>query len=421
MTLGRRIFAWFVAVIVLTASAVGVVSLIWVAATDPDATWIKEKSHAKRFVGVHMASLWDTPHLRDELVHQMASESGFYAQLDDPQGQLIIKDGPPCTSRPWNIEVKRSGGPLLGRLTLCSNRPPPDSKGWMLALAVVLGGIWIASWLVARSLARPLGELADVARRMGQGELEARASKAQSAWPEIASVANAMHEMADRLDRQMRDQRTLLAAVSHELRTPLGHLRLLVELGREGGAPKLDEVEREVLEMDDLVDQLLATSRLDFALHEARALDVVELGLEALERAGLGPELLEVRGVEDDVSEGALKVSGDPTLLRRALANLLRNAREHGGGVSSLVIEPGDDVLTIVVVDSGPGLDPTARERLFEPFVQLPTGAAHTRGALGLGLYLVRRVATAHSGDVVAEARPGGGARVGVVLRRLRV
>jgi two-component system, OmpR family, sensor kinase len=168
--------------------------------------------------------------------------------------------------------------------------------------------------------------------------------------------------------------------------------------------------------MDDLVDQLLATSRLNFALQEARALDVVELGLEALERSGYGPELLEVRGMDDDVEEGALQVMGDPTLLRRALANLLRNAREHGGGPKTLVIEPDGGALRLVVEDEGPGLDPLAMERLFEPFVQLPTGAAHTRGALGLGLYLVRRVALAHGGGVVAEARPGGGARVGMVM-----
>jgi signal transduction histidine kinase len=314
------------------------------------------------------------------------------------------------------VQVKRADGAQLGTLTMCSNRSASSPKGWIGALVVLLGALWLASWAVARSLVRPLGELADVARRMGQGELEARAVHAQRAGPEIASVADAIHEMAARIDRQMRDQRTLLAAVSHELRTPLGHLRLLVELVRDGGTPRMDDLEREVLEMDDLVDQLLATSRLDFALQEARALDVVELGVEALERSGYGPELLEVRGMGGDVAEGALQVSGDPTLLRRALANLLRNAREHGGGPTALVIEPDGDSLVLVVEDAGPGLDPLAMERLFDPFVQLPTGAAHTRGALGLGLYLVRRVALAHGGDVVALARPGGGARVGMTM-----
>lgn len=416
MTLSRRIFAWFMAVIILTVGAVGVVAQLWMSATESDATWVKERSKAKQFIGAHVASLWETPAMRDELVHQMASESGFYAKIEDMQGTTLVEDGPPCTSRPWVIEVRKRGEERLGTLTMCANRPPPSSHNWMLSLGVLLAGLWLASWLVARTLARPLGELAAVATQMGQGALDARATRAAKAGPEIAAVAHAMHDMANRINQQIQDQRTLLAAVSHELRTPLGHLRLLVELGREGGAPRLDELEREVLEMDDLVDQLLATSRLDFALQEAKPLDVVELGIEALERAGLGPELLEVRGLDDDVAEGALMVRGDPTLLRRALANLLRNAREHGGGATSLVIEPAGGRLRIAVEDSGPGLDPEARGRLFEPFVQLPTGAAHTRGALGLGLYLVRRVALAHGGDVVAEPRIGGGARVGLVL-----
>jgi signal transduction histidine kinase len=420
VTLSRRIFAWFVAIIVATACAVGVASAILLSAAEQDASLGREVPRVFRFMGANVALVWDEPSRRDEMVRQMASESGFTARLEGPNGERIVRAGPICTSRPWKVPVVSRDGQRLGSLTVCINRNKPKATPSVLigALLVLSASLWLASWAVARMLARPLGELAEVASRIGRGDLEARAISASQAGPEVAAVADAMHEMAARIERQIRDQRTLLAAVSHELRTPLGHMRLIVEMARDGAAPRLDELEREVIEMDDLVDQLLVTSRLDFALQEQRALDVVELCIEALERAGLGIELLEVRAEEGSWEK--LEVLGDPTLLRRALANLLRNAREHGGGVVTLAIEPGEGgQIGLVVEDDGPGLGEVARERLFEAFVQLPAGAQQTRGALGLGLYLVRRVASAHSGDVIAQTRPEGGARVGLSLKAL--
>jgi signal transduction histidine kinase len=220
---------------------------------------------------------------------------------------------------------------------------------------------------------------------------------------ELSVLARAVNDMADRIGKQIADQRELLAVVSHEIRTPLGHMRVLLDLARDGDDPAtLDELEREVLEVDRLVDRLLASSRLEFDQIDRRPLMADALAARALARAELPPELL---GVETD----ALALEGDATLLGRALANLLENARVHGGGLVALRVRREGGRLAFVAEDAGPGLPAAARERMFESFVRGGGG-----GKLGLGLALVQRIAAAHGGQAFAEDREGGGARVGL-------
>jgi two-component system, OmpR family, sensor kinase len=132
----------------------------------------------------------------------------------------------------------------------------------------------------------------------------------------------------------------------------------------------------------------------------------------ALERTGLPAEALSV-----EVPEA--KLTGDATLLGRALANLLDNARKHGQGVEALRLLEREGRLAFCVDDRGPGLLPGEETRIFAPFYRKDRGGeAREAGSLGLGLALVQRIARAHGGDTFAENRPGGGARVGFTLRR---
>lgn len=287
----------------------------------------------------------------------------------------------------------------------------------LLILVVLAAVLWAASHAIARRIARPLADLARVAGRIGRGELSARARLGCRQADEVGAVAEAINDMAGRLEGQLRDQRVLLAAVSHELRTPLGHVRLLLELARS--APDeaereraLAEIEAEVMEVDNLVGELLASARLDFASAQLRPLDAAELGRRALERAGLSPALLELEG-----ELGGL--FGDPTLLARALANLLENAAEHGQGVSRLRIEGHEGRVAFVVEDEGPGLPAGEEARIFEPFYRRPGPLGG--GSVGLGLALVKRIADAHGGRTFAQDRPGKGARIGLVVPRHEV
>ena len=271
------------------------------------------------------------------------------------------------------------------------------------ALLAMVAFLWMMSGAIAWRLTRPLAELARVARQLGEGKLDAR-MRSHPRARELTAIATAVNEMAERIEKQLRDQRELLAAVSHEIRTPLGHLRVLLDTARERGFPEdlLGELEREVLEVDALVDQLLASSRLDFGALERRELDVAVEAARALERLGVDAAVL-------DVESDACRVSADPTLLRSALANLVRNAVEHGGGVTRLAVRRTLEAVEVDVEDAGTGFAADDLPRAFQPFFR---GNGPARGSLGLGLSLVDRVAQAHGGSARAGNREGGGARV---------
>lgn len=283
------------------------------------------------------------------------------------------------------------------------------SPAWAIAgMAIAL---WMASGAIAWRLTRPLAELARVARELGDGHLGARMRPGRHGARELTAIADAINDMAARIEKLLRDQRELLAAVSHEIRTPLGHLRVLLDTARDRGVS--DDVilplEREVLEVDALVDQLLASSRLEFGNLERRELDLAVEAAHALERLGVDASVL-------DVQADACVVAADPTLLRSALANLMRNAIDHGGGVVSVAVRRTDHAVEVEVDDAGPGFTAADLPRVFEPFYR---GAERAGGSLGLGLSLVDRVARAHGGEVRASNRDDGGARVTIALPSL--
>jgi signal transduction histidine kinase len=224
----------------------------------------------------------------------------------------------------------------------------------------------------------------------------------------VGALAESVNDMAARIEKQLRDQRELLAAVSHEIRSPLARLRVLCELLQEGAPDpeRLRSLEREVLEIDELVGKLLASSRLDFDAIDLKPLKAGALAQRALQSAGQSDALLE------DNSEGAT-VDADATLLGRALCNLLDNAQAHGGGVVKLVVAREAEQVVFEVVDQGAGFADEDLPRVFEPFFRR---GQRGHGSLGLGLSLVERIAHAHSGRAFAHNRPGGGASVGVRL-----
>lgn len=269
--------------------------------------------------------------------------------------------------------------------------------------------LWLASGVIAWRLTRPLMQVIRVTRDIRDGKLESRIELGRHAG-ELGILAASVNDMAARIEKQIADQRELLAAVSHEIRTPLGHMRILLESAREKSvdAALVGDLEREVLEIDRLVAQLLAGSRLDFGTLDRRSLDAADLAALALERAGLDPDKLEM--TTSDVS-----LAGDPTLIARALANLLDNAERHAGGAVRLGVRADDAAVVFEVDDRGSGFSAEDLPRAFESFYR---GRERGHGSLGLGLSLVRRIALAHGGRAWAENLPGGGARVSFSVAR---
>ena len=275
-----------------------------------------------------------------------------------------------------------------------------NPRWWHIVLAFI--GLSMFSGAIAYRLTRPMLMAIKAATDIGDGKLDTRLDT-DSNRGEMRILAMSLNEMAGKIKQQLADQRQLLAAVSHELRTPLGHMRVLIDTARDtGGTKPLDELQREVLMLDDLVGKLLAQSRLEFGNLDRQPVDLGELVADVATSAGIAAEAIE--------ADGDVHAPIDPTLVRRAVSNLIDNARVHGGGAVAVRIVCRAAQVAIEVDDAGPGVAQDRRADAFRAFV--PSSA----GGLGLGLSLVSRIAVAHGGGAWISDRPGGGARVGFTI-----
>ncbi|HSC86919.1 MAG TPA: HAMP domain-containing sensor histidine kinase [Polyangiaceae bacterium] len=358
------------------------------------------------FFSSEFADSWTDPARRDAFAERARLGFGVHLELHDAKGSEIGVFGGRCDESEFTLPVQRDGK-LLGEVWVCSAHPP-QRKTFVLAFVAAGVVLWLISGFAARRIGRPLWELVQVTRELGEGRLSSRARLGRHLAGEVGVLANSINEMASRIERQLSDQKELLASVSHEIRTPLTRLRLLTEFLRDSGANEkfVRDAELEIAEIDDLTGRLLATSRLEFEALETREFDAAELCRNVLTRLGLDAALLEVRATDT-------RLVGDATLLGRALLNLLLNAANHAGGATRLLIETRGERLAFVVDDAGPGFDPAELTRVFDSFYR----GRGSGGSLGLGLSLVRRIARAHGGDSFAENRAEGGARVGLTLR----
>jgi two-component system, OmpR family, sensor kinase len=431
--LHQQLFAW----LALTILATIAVSALVLSLLEPaHAPFNRVVDQAASFAMRQFAERWHDPAARDRLARDIAASFGVQVTLTDAQGTRLLRAGPePCRGPRHSLEIER-GVERLGRVEACLHgmrhfRP-------LIALTV-LGSVclvlWTAAALLARRITRPLSLLIDTTREIGSGNLSARVRLGRHQRGELRLLAESVNDMAQRIERQMKDQRELLAAVSHEVRSPLARLRLSAEILRNdaANAQALDSIELEVVELDGLVGQLLASSRLDF--ESSRKQDVVagDLFRQILVRRQLDAGLL------DDRSGGAV-AHVDATLITRALDNVLDNAIRHAGRVSGCslrIVEKtgtplpvlghsaratergesaedlGHEVLVFEVRDSGPGFPESVLPKVFEAFYRGPDALPGASGSLGLGLALVRRIARAHGGDAWAENLEGGGAQVG--------
>jgi two-component system, OmpR family, sensor kinase len=398
--LRRKLFAWFATGIVLTAILVaGAMSLL---GQGGEPAWARRWERTTAWVGQRFAASWEDPPAREAFAREAALALEASLVLIDRDGRTLLEVGTCSPHGALRFPVTR-GGVSLGEVRACYPPPPGLPFKLPLALALTVLSLWGVSGVVARRVVRPLDELVEVVKRIGDGDLSARTDPRCRSADELGVVSEAVNDMAARIEKQLKDQQELLATVSHELRTPLSRIRLISELARDGGAtPRtFDDLDREVTEMDALVGELLASSRVAFGVLNLRPLDVRDVVGRAAERAGLRPEQVVYQGI-------AGPVQADATLLSRALLNLIDNAVKHGGGVEALRVSLVDGRVHFEVQDRGPGLVGDV-QTLFQKFQREGDG-------LGLGLNLVKRIAEAHHGTVWARNREGGGAEVGFAV-----
>jgi two-component system, OmpR family, osmolarity sensor histidine kinase EnvZ len=270
---------------------------------------------------------------------------------------------------------------------------------WLVGTALLLFGI---AALFMRNQVRAIRRLAGAAEAFGMGR-DIGPIRPEGAT-EVRRAATAFNRMQERVRRFLVQRTEMLAGVSHDLRTPLTRIRLALAM-----MPPREELRQDITEMTADVEEMerMIGGYLAFARGE---------GAEQAEPVNLSAVLEEVAAgarrsgaaVDVDVPP-ALTLSLRANAVRRAITNLVDNARRHAHRVALAAVPQGRMVF-VTVDDDGPGIPPERRESVFRPF---ESGAA---GGTGLGLTIARDIVRAHGGEIVLEDSPLGGLRARIRL-----
>ena len=289
----------------------------------------------------------------------------------------------------------------------------------LLAVAVPVVVLLVAAttWIVVGRALRPVERMRREVDAVGATRLDTRLAEPGTA-DEIGRLAVTLNSMLDRLDASQSAQRRFISDASHELRSPLASLRQFAEVARAHPdrvtAEELsDAILDEGTRLERLVDGMLTLARSDERGLAAarRPVDLDDIVLAEVRR------LRASTGLRIDASAlGAARVDGDPALIAGLVRNLVDNAARHASTAISVELAEAGGRVLFAVDDDGDGIPEGERERVFDRFVRLDDARARESGGSGLGLSIVREIASQHGGAVTAAQGTLGGARFEVRL-----
>ena len=293
---------------------------------------------------------------------------------------------------------------------------PIERTVWRLAVPLaLLLAILLLLYHATRRLFAPVQTIRAGVERIGRGELDHRITVRRG--DELGELADTINAMAEDVQQMLDSKRQLLLAISHELRSPL--TRAKVATGLVDDAPQRGEIERELNDLEKLIEELLETERLASrhqALHKQRV-NLSELARDVIEnlRGRQKPHLiLEAESIEAEV---------DPVRIKLLLRNLVENAQRHTPPDAAPPelhihhIRSGDaDFISFTVTDHGPGIPAEHLPHVTEPFYRVDPARQRETGGYGLGLYLCRRIAEVHGGNRTVTSTPPNGTQVTVLL-----
>ncbi len=268
---------------------------------------------------------------------------------------------------------------------------------WMLGTSLVL--LSMATIFMRRQV-RPIRRLAQAADDFGKGRDVGEFVLDGAAEVEVAG--RAFNQMRARIRRQIQQRTEMLAGVSHDLRTPLTRMKL--QLAMMGTAPAIEDLKRDVGDMERMVNAYLAFARGE-GTEQPSEVDIV---------AAVGDV---VAGARRDgtrigfaTAEEALTVPLRRDAFRRALTNIVANAQRHANRID-VVLNRRRGRVEILVDDDGPGVPVDKREEVFKPFFRIEASRNVETGGIGLGLTIARDILRSHGGDLTLGDSPLGGLR----------
>lgn len=276
-----------------------------------------------------------------------------------------------------------------------------------LALAAGIAFSLAAGVLATRVVVKPLSQLKNRAMELSARRFDEKLEI--NTGDELEELAEAFNEMGERLSAYDHAQKDFFQKASHELKTPLMSIQGYAEAVKDGIIPPeeaeqgLEIIIREAERMKALVDQFLYISKMDkmgddFSPVVLNLEKAAEEAVEAVRSLAIEKGLT----LKIETSPGTVQVHADPERIHRLLINVLGNAIRHARQNIIVKIEKG----TVFVDDDGPGFKKGDEEKIFDPFYSEASGGS------GLGLAISRAIAERHGGNISAENRPEGGARI---------
>jgi two-component system, OmpR family, sensor kinase len=435
LSLRARLTAWYTVLLVLTVAAFSA-AVLWVhwrlLLERFDESLVSISATANNIVAEELSELNDLGLAAGQL-RQIVHPPDYVVQVLDESASPIHKTAPPAPlpsdirapgfrggirtvtdadGRGWRVNVTSGSGE--GRRYLVAVGAPLDEVlgEWRTLLKACLVGIPIVflfavggGWWLGRHGLRPLTAMSAEAQAITAKTLDSRLT-VPPVGEELERLAVSFNRVLDRLGSALSTQRRFMADASHELRTPVSIIRTAADVTLSKRARDESEyrealaaVSQQSSRLTRLVDDMLVLARADGGGYPIvlAELDLTELVAGCVREFG---GRAEDRDIRITTSLEPVWINGDEALLRRMFGNLLNNALTYTprGGSVDVSLARSQEGVELRITDTGPGIPPEDRERVFERFVRLDP--ARGAGGAGLGLAIARWVAEAHGGGV---------------------
>lgn len=330
----------------------------------------------------------------------------LFRRLEPPPGAPAPNGFAPRRDRIFDVTVTLPDGDKAIFRTIAPRLGPRLPRQIFFELGFLAIALGVVLYAMARTITRPLGDLARAADAVGRGATAAPLK--ETGAREIRHATRAFNAMQERLRRYLDSRTQVLAAMSHDLRTPLTRLRLRVESIDD------DQLRQRLVEdLDEMSNMIRGALSVFRGLNDDEAAVPVDIDALALE---LQRQHAELGGEVSIVGTARAPYVAKPLALKRCLGNLVQNAIRHGGR-ATIEIEDGAQLI-LRVLDEGPGIPEDMLEKVFEPFFRLEQSRNRDTGGTGLGLSIARDIAQAHGGSLSLHNRQSGGLEARLTLPR---
>ena len=344
-------------------------------------------------------------------VQQELLQQGSVLMLLDDEEQTISM----YTSLPDDGKLLRMGP--LGLLN------PYPFKLIMTIGLFVLTSLSLAIYILVRGMEKRLRRLERAATRFSRGDFDVRVSLGGT--DSIGRLAAAFNGMADYIQRLLSLKKEMIRGVSHELRTPVARLRFGLDLiadaeTAEEREKQLEGMDKDIEELDNLVDEFLTYANLEQGVPEIRykRYDIDKVVAQVVSEYGRLQDQVEIEHIPCNVLDPRRFADVDRRYIHRAIQNLVGNASRYAGDKVQVRFSATQETCRIDVDDDGPGIPEDQWDRVFAAFTRLDDSRTRNTGGYGLGLSIVRRIMHWHNGRAMVSHSPLGGARFSLVWPR---